>query len=267
MKRRILYVFLISCGICSSACITLGPNPKDIQRAETFYSIGVRQANDGQHRQALASLMKAQELHPNNYWIQEAIGGVFMQIGRPKTAIIHYRKALSIEPKSPRGWNNIGTAYMAIGQWQQAIKAFHIALDNVLYQTPCFARINIGWAYHKIGDSKRSQQYFNQTKMACRRYCQGHRLSGLAAFEDKKYKIALESFKQLTTLCEDYAEGYYWLARSLFELKDYQQAISNLRRCLKLSRPQSELQQHCTNYLLKAEQSWTASYGQKAKQP
>ncbi len=227
------------------------PSPADLKKARTFYSIGVNRAQAGKYREALAFLKRAEELNPRDYWIQEAIGGVYLALRQPKLALKHYRKALDIEPKSPRGWNNIGIVYLELKKWDLAIKAFKTALNNLLYQTPCHAQINLAWAYHKAGKEQKSRKAFQIAVQTCPKYCQAHRLRGLAALSWKDYQLAEQSFFKLTQLCPEFPPGYYLLAKSRFALKKYQKTLPPLYRCLELAKKFQPVEKPCSELLNK----------------
>ena len=246
-KRFCLIVLLLGWG---GGCVTT--SKQDIRKANSFYRLGVAHSNKGKLRQSLALLVQAEKLHPGSYWIQEALGGVLMRMQRPKMAQVHYLKALKIRPESPRAWNNVGSCYMARRKWKKAIKAYRKALNNILYQTPCVARSNLGWAYHQIGEKKKALRNLRHSVRECYRLCQGYRLLGLVTLHHKRYKEAHKSFLQLVKRCKKYPEGYYWLGRTLLAQKKAKQATAPLQQCLKLSHKQSALHQACQRLLRKA---------------
>ncbi len=243
LSLPILLIWLLSAG-----CFP-GPSPQDIRRARTFYNIGVNRAQSGKYREALAFLKRAEALNPKDYWIQEAIGGVYLALRQPKLALKHYKKALDIEPKSPRGWNNLGIVYLELKKWNLAIKAFKTALSNLLYQTPCNAQINLAWAYHKAGQENNSKRAFEVAVKSCPKFCQAHRLRGLAAFKWGDYELSEASFLKLTQLCPEFAPGYYWLAKVRIRQKKYRRALPPLYRCLELAKKFEPVKKPCEKLL------------------
>ena len=246
-KKRILLLALLL-SVKLAGCFA-GPSPGDIRRARTFYNIGVNRAQNGKYREALAFLKRAENLNPKDYWIQEAIGGVYLALRQPKLALKHYRKALQIEPKSPRGWNNLGTVFLELKEWEKAISAFKTALNNLLYQTPCNAQINLAWAYHKAGKKNSSKKAFREAVKICPKFCQAHRLHGLAAYKWKEYKLSESSFLKLTQLCPDFAPGYYWLAKVRIAQKKYRRALPAIYRCLELAKKFEPVKKPCSKLL------------------
>lgn len=242
MKYTVLWAVAIV-SITLQGC--LAEQMQNVQRAQTFYTIGVKQSNLGQFREALASLKRAEEFDPDNYWIQEALGGTLLRMGQASLALKHYKKALDNQPKSPRGWNNLGTVHMALEQWSDAIKAFKKALGNMLYQTPCLAYINIAWCYHKISNPQESDKYFNLAIDTCPRMCQGHRLRGMAAYERKQYDQAAQSFQHLTSYCKDFLPGYYQLGLAHVALRQFEKARKALTHCVEHSDKLPAVQQSC----------------------
>ena len=230
-----------------------GPTRGQVKKARSLYRLGVNQSNKGMHRQAMVVLKQAEKLNPRSYWIQEALGGTLMRMKMPKLALVHFRKALDINKKSPRGWNNLGTAYMVMKNWKEAIKSFQMALKNILYQTPCFAQMNLGWSYHKAKNNKKALFYLGRSIAVCPRLCQGHRLLGKVFFESKNYSKAVVSFRKLSQYCKKYPEGHYLLAQSLVKEKQYSKAIQSLRLCLKLSEKYPTIKSACQSLMNKSQ--------------
>jgi tetratricopeptide (TPR) repeat protein len=232
--------FLGLLGVCFLCWVQLGcrhmPSPKEIKQAETLWTLGVKQSNRGEFRQALAILHRAEELNPQSYWIQEAIGGTLMRMGYPDRALKYYKRALEIEPKSPRGWNNLGSVYSALNKWKEAIASYHKALDNILYQTPCFAEMNLGWAYHMDKQPAPAVRYLNLAISHCPRVCQGYRLLGLVLLAQERYAQAEESFREVVQRCEKFAPGYHSLAQTLLKQQKYRDAEPILEKCQELSK-------------------------------
>lgn len=250
-RLRILFL-LATLSVLSAACVTF-PSKKDIRQAENLYQLGVEQTNRGEYRAALAILFRAEKLNPHDYWIQEAIGGTMMHMGRPEMALKHFLRSLELNAASPRGWNNLGTAYSALERWPKAIEAYEKALESILYQTPCFAEMNLGWAYHKVGQAGKARLYLQRATHGCPKICQGHRLAGLIALDHKRFEDAALSFGQLTTLCKDFLPGHLLYARSLLPLKKYTEAVASLQTCSQQAQTsQPELSRTCQKTLEEA---------------
>ncbi len=66
------------------------------------------------------------------------------------SAIEAYKEALAIQPKEPSVLNNLGMAYYMNGQYQQAIRVLHLALQAGGGQPPKIAN-NLGLSLAKLG--------------------------------------------------------------------------------------------------------------------
>ena len=79
-------------------------------------------------------------------------GYVLHKMGREAEAIVNYQKALELQPVFPQCESNLGDAYVKLGQWEQARKAY---LD-VLRTSPDFAQAITGLAMVKqLSDNTR----------------------------------------------------------------------------------------------------------------
>jgi tetratricopeptide (TPR) repeat protein len=228
-RRGRMAAFWISVLLLLNGCVA---TQADIRQSKKLYNLSLQQASRRNYREALLLLTKANELNSRNYWIKEAMGGVLMKLGHPKKALPFYKEATTIYKRSPRAWNNLGTAYMVLKRYDKAIETFQQALKNVLYETPCFAQLNLGRAYHKAKKYNKAILWLRKGVRNCPRMCQGYRLLGLSCMDQKRYKLAQYSFQQLTKRCKKFPPGFFWLAKSLVKQKRYQEARVALKKCI-----------------------------------
>jgi tetratricopeptide (TPR) repeat protein len=93
-------------------------------------------------RQALAILAEAQSRFPNNVDVDDELGRVYLELGRPAMALGEFGKVLGQKPGDAHAMNNRGVALRALGQTAAADADFQRALKV----DPCFeeARRNLG---------------------------------------------------------------------------------------------------------------------------
>ena len=77
-----------------------------------------------------------------------------------KKSIYHYEKNISIRPKSPIAYSNLGNVYKALGEYEKAVSWHQKAiLINPQYSD---AYYNLGNAYYKIGKYSESEKCLYQ---------------------------------------------------------------------------------------------------------
>jgi len=61
-----------------------------------------------------------------------------------------FRKAVELRPNYPEAWNSLSAVALLLREWDDAVSAAENALKDPTYESPVFARANLGWAYfHK----------------------------------------------------------------------------------------------------------------------
>ncbi len=119
-----------------------------------------------QHRpgEALAPLLKAHELDPDNVVAAINIGSAYILQGRHKQAIPILEKASQLEPTNSMVWINLAAAYLGklpfstIEMQNQAIKAFEQALT--LDARAPHVNYNLGLIYLERKDVEQAALHF-----------------------------------------------------------------------------------------------------------
>jgi Tfp pilus assembly protein PilF len=133
------------------------PTPEEVERAQVQRDMGANAMHAGNHRMALAELLKGEQLNPDDAEIQYALGlTYFTGFGRLKEAEHHLHRAASLQPDYSDAYNGLGSVAMAKGQCERAIPLFEKALSNLLWPTPFQAEQNLGWCRYKLGQTDKA---------------------------------------------------------------------------------------------------------------
>jgi type IV pilus assembly protein PilF len=158
MRREVLAVALVLVAACGTAPArdTRSSKAKDADReritaAETNVSLGQGYMEQGKLEIALEKLQRAIELDPNLPTAHTVIAVLYEQIGDNVQAEEHYRKSVSLAPKSGASNNNFGTFLCKQAKYEEADKYFERALTDPFYQTPAVALANRGACAVKWG--------------------------------------------------------------------------------------------------------------------
>jgi tetratricopeptide (TPR) repeat protein len=96
---------------------------------------GARLLEEGQPREAITYLERANELSSENAAVLINLGGAYVMAGRHREAVPILEKACDIEPDNAMIWTNLGAAYLGNPviateeQQMRAIRAFEKALE------------------------------------------------------------------------------------------------------------------------------------------
>ncbi|MGD8762438.1 MAG: tetratricopeptide repeat protein, partial [Desulfobacteraceae bacterium] len=159
--HRILSLGLIFTVIFAVACASID-NAQRKKEAEAKRDLGEAYIRDRKFTLALKELLEAEELNPNDYYLQNDLGLVYYHKNLHDKAIVHFKKSLDIKPDFGLAMNNLGNAYAAQKEWDLAIEYYAKAADAPLYATPHYPLTNLGDIYYEKKDYKRSEDYYLQ---------------------------------------------------------------------------------------------------------
>ena len=130
--------------------MALASEPKNI---EAMVELGFTLADRGKLREAETVLLKAETLQPDHWRVQDALFLFFRsyddQSNRYERAVKHAMRVVELRPKSSAAWNNLGTAYHSIEQFEAAESAWESALQLKPTRT---AYTNRGLRYYAEGN-------------------------------------------------------------------------------------------------------------------
>ncbi len=143
--KKILILILGAYILC--ACATTMDHQKKGKLAKAIQKEGDVFHSQGNYTAALAKLLDAEKLTPNDPYLQNSLGLAYMGKKRYDLAVTAFKKALLAKPSYTVAINNLGAAYLRQKKWNTAIVQFNLVLENLIYPTPHFPLANIGWAY------------------------------------------------------------------------------------------------------------------------
>lgn len=125
--------------------------------------LGEEYYNAGKYTLALKNLLAAYKTIPDDPYLNNSLGLVYLAKEKPGLAETHFKKALKLKPDYLHAKNNLGASYLKQQKWQFAIQCFNEVSENLLYATPEIALANLGWAYYHQKMFKKARRHFNQS--------------------------------------------------------------------------------------------------------
>ena len=153
-SRCFSLLFLILLPVLPVSCA--GNRTGELKHAEALENLGNALVAEGKVRQGYAELLKAYQLNPKNPELNQELGLVCRNLGKYDLALQYFNKALKLKADFPEAWNNMGTVYLLMKEWDKAIFCFKEAANNMLYKTPQYAYNNMGTAYFKKGEYQKA---------------------------------------------------------------------------------------------------------------
>jgi len=118
------------------------------RQGKSSRNLGEAYMAQGNYTAALKELMAAEQLIPDDPYLQDDLGLNYMAKDRLDLAIQHFKKALALKPAYAPAMNNLGTAYLAQQNWDAAIACFKSITGDLLYATPHYPLSNLGLVYY-----------------------------------------------------------------------------------------------------------------------
>lgn len=162
-KHRIQHILPLALALLGllGGCATSGgsstnendPNSKtNIQRrARAHYKMGGSHLQEGQVALAIRELRRAEEMAPDDKWIQLALADAYRLRARFADSEKHLLKALALEPEFQQAQLTLSAIYIQLERYGEAIQLTEALADDPTFPIPWAALTNQGWAYYKLG--------------------------------------------------------------------------------------------------------------------
>ncbi|MBI4765819.1 MAG: tetratricopeptide repeat protein [Deltaproteobacteria bacterium] len=226
-----------------TALLFLTACPSTVRQKEEALShmrLGDSMLREGRPTQALAELIKANDLDPNNPVIRNILGIAYLEKGMVPHAINQFEKALYLDPGYVEVHNNLGTALLRDQRVKEAIKEFNKALGNHLYPTPHFVYYNLGQAYFLLKEFDKSRENYLEAVKLSPNYSLAYHGLGLAWKMSGNLEEAAEALKKAIENAPKFAQAHYDFGEVLLELKQPSLAVLAFQEVISLV-PESDL--------------------------
>ena len=170
----------------------------------------------------------------DNYIIHNNMGIALSDRGKIEDALVHYRAALLINPKSIEAWENLGIYYEESGRSAKAIEVY----EHVRRLNPNDAKTwnSLGSAYGKSGQTAMAIEALRQALRIDPAYDEAWNNLGNAYGGNGETAKAIEAFQQALRINPKYAKAWNNLGVAYVESGQSVKAIEAFRQSLRISR-------------------------------
>jgi Tfp pilus assembly protein PilF len=184
---------------------------------------------------ALNELLKAEKKYANDPHLHNDLGLVYMAKEKLPLAVEHFKKAIDLKPDYAPARNNLGTAYLAMNNWDSAIVCFKEVSRDLLYATPHYPLANLGWAYYNKKEFASAEQFYKEALKVDPNFPIALRGLGLTYLATGKPRDAVNFFEKAIKYTPGFPELYSDLARTYAILKEYNKAIIFYKKVVKIA--------------------------------
>jgi tetratricopeptide (TPR) repeat protein len=205
------------------------------KKARAEAALGISLIQENQPRAGLKHLLEAAQLAPDNARILHEVALVYRDLKQYPLSLQYFKKALAIEPEFPEAWNNLGTLYLILKEWDKAIPCFKRAAETLTYKTPHFAYNNLGLAYYHIGNYPKAIENYREALRLAPDYSLCWDNLGVAFEATGKWTEAIEAFKKAIRYAPQFPAPHFHLGRLYLKQKAVKKAQKELEETIRLA--------------------------------
>jgi type IV pilus assembly protein PilF len=205
------------------------------KREEALRNLGEAYYKQGDYTLALKQFLEAEELYPDDPFLQNDLGLTYKAKKRLDLAVKHFKRALEIKPDYAPAINNLGTVYLEKKEWDTAIKYFKEVTENMLYATPQLALANLGWAYYNKKEFGLSSTYYRKALDLDPKFINALRGLGLTYIAMGKIDEGVEILERAVKNYPKFALLYDDLAKAYVLSYDYDKALDAYHKVIELA--------------------------------
>lgn len=228
MNLLLIMLTLLVTG-CASA-------PKaDKERAVLHMQMGTGFLQQGLYPQAMAELMKAEQLDPTNPQILNNLGLSYYVRGKSKQAEAKFRTAIKIQKDFTDAKNNLARVLLDQERPRDAIKYLNEAEGDLTYPAADKTYANLGMAHFALGNYQQAETYLLRSLEMRRQNCVTALYYGRTLMELKRAEQSAQMLDQAVEYCRSsrFEDPLYFSAMSYFSLGEKEKTKARLEELLK----------------------------------
>ena len=194
-----------------------------------FYS-GLAFENSRQYDKAIMHYTKALELNPQLFEAFNNRGNAYREKGEFDRAIADHNAAIQLKPDDADAYNNRGLDYCGKGENDLAFEDY----DTAIRLKPDYADAynSRGLVYYNKGENELAIKEYDKAIRLKPNFAEAFKNRGDAYCKGREYELAIEDYQEAVRLKPDYANAYnnrglvyYSKGEYEFAIKEYEKAI------------------------------------------
>ena len=202
----------------------------------------------GKVDEAIVHYQRALQIEPNSVKAHIVLGNALLQKGNVDEAIPFYQKALQIEPENSEAHNNLGNALLQKGNLNEAITQFQKALQvKPDYADACY---NLGNALLQKGNLNEAIAQFQKALQIKPDYADACYNLGNALLQKGNVDKAISYYQKALQIEPKSVKAHINLGNAMFQKGNADEAIPHYQTALQIKPENSEAHNNLGNALL-----------------
>ena len=209
---------------------------QDVERAQYHYQLAYGHFSENHNSDAAQQeIIRSVKYNDKNPEAHLLAGLIYSGRGELLKSIEHYQMALKLKPDFYKAKNNLGTIYLALGNWIKAVEVFSDLITHDEYTTPAIGFNNLGWAQYKLGRDDEALRSFITASQLNPRLCPPHNNVAILYLKRDDLERAERSLSRGLRQCPQYAEPHLHLGRLYAQRGEVARAAESWAKCHELS--------------------------------
>ena len=233
--------FWIVAMLLITPLVSCSPQSKQVKdrQGEASRDLGEAYMQEGNYSAALRELLKAEKSLPTDPFVKNDLGLVYLAKERPDISVRYFKKAIALNADYAPARNNLGTAYLALKNWDAAIETLTGMSDDLLYASPHLPLYNLGQAYYNKRDFPAALKYYQAALGHNPQFVLAYRGMGQTYLVMNQFARAIESFEKGLEIAPRFPPLYIDLAEAYKASQNRPAAIETYKKVIALF-PNSE---------------------------
>lgn len=203
---------------------------KSPNHSRTHLSLSLAYFDKGRMEDAEGAVRKALRLDPASPRAYYQMGRVLAQKGEPFGAVDYFKKSLKLYPGNWEGWFSLALAYEDMKQYENAIESYMQALN--IRKNDLIIYVNLGKLYQLMGEKQRAVDSYIHAISINKFSVEANFNLGLVYAEMGKYREAVSQYLATLQIDKTFSPAYGSLGVAYYKLGNPEQALESLRKAL-----------------------------------
>jgi tetratricopeptide (TPR) repeat protein len=227
---------LLTAAAVAGACASDGGRAPDevasadASRARAHHSVGATHLRDGRIALAIRELRAAEQLNPQDKWIQLALAEAYRRKNLSEDSERHLLKALAVDPSFQDARLTLSGLYIQMERYPQAVEHAQFLIDDPTFPKPWEALSNKGYALMMLDRRAEAREALLLALEYHDRYWRAQLNLGILDAQEGKRLDAMERFERVLGLGAGplaVAEVNYRMAEIYLSLGNRERAVEH----------------------------------------